>query len=47
MKKWLITLVPVMLAGCSTYNHFVERMHTDTLQYQCDDKPLTVNLNNE
>jgi len=47
MKKWLIMLVPVMLAGCSTYNQFVERMHTDTLQYQCDDKPLTVNLNNE
>lgn len=46
MKRLLIALLPVMLAGCTTYNQFVERMHTDTLEYQCDDeKPLTVKLN--
>lgn len=35
-----------MLAGCSYYNQFVERMQTDTLEYQCDQKPLTVHRNN-
>lgn len=45
MKKLLVVLIPTLLAGCSTYNNFVERMHTDTLEYQCDEKPLTVNLN--
>lgn len=45
MKKLLIACVPVLLAGCSTYNQFVERMNTDTLEYQCDEKPLTVKLN--
>ncbi|WP_165460907.1 C-type lysozyme inhibitor [Atlantibacter sp.] len=46
MKKLLVVLIPTLLAGCSTYNNFVEKMHTDTLEYQCDEKPLTVNLNN-
>lgn len=46
MKKILILAVPFMLAGCSYYNQFVERMNTDTLEYQCDQKPLTVHLNN-
>lgn len=46
MKKILIAVVPFMLAGCSYYNQFVERMQTDTLEYQCDQKPLTVHLNN-
>ncbi|HEY2455478.1 MAG TPA: C-type lysozyme inhibitor [Scandinavium sp.] len=50
MKKILLTVVPLiaplMLSGCSYYNQFVERMNTDTLQYQCDEKPLTVHLNN-
>lgn len=46
MKKLLIAVIPLMLAGCSTYNQFMERMQTDTLEYQCDEKPLTVNLNN-
>ncbi|STU72383.1 lysozyme inhibitor [Klebsiella pneumoniae subsp. pneumoniae] len=36
MKKILIAVVPFMLAGCSYYNQFVERMQTDTLEYQCD-----------
>lgn len=45
MKKILILAVPFMLAGCSYYNQFVERMNTDTLEYQCDQKPLTVHLN--
>lgn len=45
MKKLLIACVPVLLAGCSTYNQFVDRMNTDTLEYQCDEKPLTVKLN--
>ncbi|MDU6109359.1 MAG: MliC family protein [Klebsiella pneumoniae] len=39
MKKILIAVVPFMLAGCSYYNQFVERMQTDTLEYQCDQKP--------
>ena len=46
MKKLLIAAIPLMLAGCSTYNQFMERMQTDTLEYQCDEKPLTVHLNN-
>jgi membrane-bound inhibitor of C-type lysozyme len=50
MKKILFAVVPLiaplMLSGCSYYNQFVERMNTDTLQYQCDEKPLTVHLNN-
>lgn len=46
MKKLLIACLPALLAGCSYYNQFVERMHTDTLQYQCDEKPLTVKINN-
>ena len=46
MKKLLIAVIPLMLAGCSTYNQFMERMQTDTLEYQCDEKPLTVQLNN-
>lgn len=32
--------------GCSAFNQLVERMQTDTLEYQCDEKPLTVKLNN-
>ncbi|MFW0767765.1 C-type lysozyme inhibitor [Trabulsiella odontotermitis] len=46
MKKLLIAVIPFMLAGCSYYNQFVERMQTDKLEYQCEEKPLTVNLNN-
>lgn len=46
MKKLLMVFVPALLAGCSAYNQFLERMHTDTLNYQCDEKPLTVTLNN-
>ncbi|AJF73496.1 MULTISPECIES: C-type lysozyme inhibitor [Raoultella] len=46
MKKILIAVIPFMLAGCSYYNQFAERMQTDTLEYQCDQKPLTVHLNN-
>lgn len=45
MKKLLVVLLPAMLAGCSYYDAMVERMHTDTLEYRCDDKPLTVSLN--
>lgn len=45
MKKILIICLPTLLAGCSYYNQFVERMHTDTLAYQCDEKPLTVKIN--
>ena len=33
-------------SGCSAFNQLVERMQTDTLEYQCDEKPLTVKLNN-
>jgi len=46
MKKLLVAFVPLLLAGCSYYNQFVERMHTDSLEYRCDEKPLTVKLNN-
>lgn len=45
MKKFLIICMPALLAGCSYYNQFVERMHTDTLAYKCDEKPLTVKIN--
>lgn len=45
-EKILIAVIPFMLAGCSYYNQFAERMQTDTLEYQCDQKPLTVHLNN-
>lgn len=46
MRKLLVVLIPALLAGCSSYNQFVERMNTDKLEFQCDEKPLTVNLNN-
>ena len=46
MKILLIACLPALLAGCSYYNQFVERMHTDTLEYQCEEKPLSVKLNN-
>ncbi|MCG5042536.1 C-type lysozyme inhibitor [Enterobacteriaceae bacterium 155047] len=46
MKKILLAIIPLVLSGCSYYNQFVERMHTDTLDYRCDEKPLTVKLNN-
>ncbi|MGP3594106.1 C-type lysozyme inhibitor [Vagococcus sp. WN89Y] len=46
MKKLAIACLPVLLAGCSTYQQFIERMHTDTLVYQCDEKTLTVKRNN-
>ncbi|MDN8600136.1 C-type lysozyme inhibitor [Citrobacter enshiensis] len=45
MKKLLLVCLPMLLTGCSVYNQFVERMQTDTLEYQCDEKPLTVKLN--
>lgn len=46
MKKLLLAFAPLLLAGCSYYNQFVDRMNTDTLEYRCDEKPLTVKLNN-
>jgi membrane-bound inhibitor of C-type lysozyme len=46
MKKLLLIAVPLLLSGCSVYNQFVERMQTDTLEYRCDEKPLTVKINN-
>lgn len=46
MKKIVIMFLPVLLTGCSVYQQFVERMQTDTLEYQCDEKPLTVKVNN-
>ncbi|MGK9171854.1 C-type lysozyme inhibitor [Yokenella regensburgei] len=45
MKKILIVCLPALLAGCSYYNQFVEKMNTDTLEYQCEEKPLSVKLN--
>ena len=47
MKIRLLAFAPLLLlTGCSYYNQFVERMETDTLEYQCDEKPLTVKLSN-
>ena len=47
MKKILLLALPVLLSGCSYYNQIMDRMHTDTLEYQCDDdKPLSVKLDN-
>jgi membrane-bound inhibitor of C-type lysozyme len=40
MKKSVIACLPALLAGCSYYNQFVERMQTDTLEYQCDENRL-------
>lgn len=45
-EKLLIVCLPVLLSGCSVYNQLLERMQTDTLEYQCDEKPLTVKMNN-
>ncbi len=45
MKKLLLIAAPLLLSGCSVYNQLVERMQTDTLEYRCDEKPLTVKLN--
>lgn len=49
MKKLLVLTLPALLAGCSYYNTFyssmMDKMNTDTLAYQCDEKPLTVTLN--
>ncbi|WP_256741982.1 MliC family protein, partial [Cronobacter sakazakii] len=47
MKKLLVVLLPTLLAGCSYYDAMVERMNTDTLEYRCDEKPLTVSLNKQ
>lgn len=47
MKKILVVSLTMLLSGCSYYNAVVERMQTDTLNYQCDEKPLTVKLNNQ
>ncbi len=46
MKKLLLICLPVLLTGCSAFNQLVEHMQTATLEYQCDEKPLTVKLNN-
>jgi membrane-bound inhibitor of C-type lysozyme len=46
MKKLLLIVAPLLLSGCSVYNQLLERMQTDTLEYRCDEKPLTVKLNN-
>lgn len=45
MKKIVLLGISLMLSGCSVYNQFVERLQTDTLEYQCDEKPLTVKRN--
>ncbi|WP_105284263.1 C-type lysozyme inhibitor [Escherichia fergusonii] len=46
MKKLLLLCLPLILTGCSAFNQFVETLQTETLEYQCDEKPLTVKLNN-
>ena len=51
MTKKLLLVLPLMLTGCSYYNNFyhrfVDNMNTDTLEYQCDEKPLTIHQNND
>ncbi|ELY6239624.1 C-type lysozyme inhibitor [Cronobacter sakazakii] len=47
MKKLLVVLLPTLLTGCSYYDAMVERVNTDTLEYRCDEKPLTVSLNKQ
>ena len=46
MKKILLLTLPALLSGCSYYHQMVDRMNTDTLEYQCDEKPLSVELDN-
>lgn len=50
-KKLLILTLPSLLAGCGTYEtfyqNFVNRIHTDTLTYRCDEQPLEVAVNNQ
>ncbi len=45
-EKTVTIILPVLLTGCSAFNQLVEHMQTATLEYQCDEKPLTVKLNN-
>ncbi len=49
MKKLFILLLPAMLGGCSyyhsVYNAVMDKMNTDTLEYQCDEQPLSVTHN--
>lgn len=44
-EKTVTDLFAVLLTAVA-FNQLVERMQTDTLEYQCDEKPLTVKLNN-
>ncbi|EMH4160930.1 C-type lysozyme inhibitor [Pluralibacter gergoviae] len=46
MKKILLLALPALLSGCSYYHQMMDRMHTDKLEYQCGDKPLSVKLDN-
>ncbi|MEY8710346.1 lysozyme inhibitor [Mangrovibacter phragmitis] len=46
MKKSLL-LFPLILSGCTTYQHLIDAIHTDTFHYQCDEKPLTVEINQQ
>lgn len=47
MKKILAVTFTLLLTSCSYYQTVVERMHTDTRAYQCDENPLTVEFNND
>jgi membrane-bound inhibitor of C-type lysozyme len=50
MKKMLALTLPLLLTGCSysnaLYSIMMDKMHTDTLQYRCDEEPLTVMRDN-
>lgn len=46
MKKTALLILPLLLSGCSAWQQVMDRMHTDTLNYQCGSKPLIVKLNN-
>ena len=47
MKKILLLTLPALLSGCSYYHQMVDRMNTDTLEYQVsfvyDNKTLKLN----
>jgi len=49
MRKIFMLLLCSTLAGCSYYQAFQEKMHTDTLVYQCEtnEQPLLVKRNNQ
>ena len=46
MKKLLIIILPVLSPAVAPLISWLSAAQTATLEYQCDEKPLTVKLNN-